>query len=91
MEKEILNQQSQHWEKNFSIKPEMFGLQPSIAAKKSLILFNEKKIKKIIELGAGLGRDTIFFAQNSIRIQEKISEFFRNFEEFRISQHFVNF
>ena len=69
MEKEILNQQSQHWEKNFSIKPEMFGLQPSIAAKKSLILFNEKKIKKIIELGAGLGRDTIFFAQNSLYVK----------------------
>ena len=69
MEKEILNQQSQHWEKNFSIKPEMFGLQPSVAAKKSLILFNEKKIKKIIELGAGLGRDTIFFAQNSLYVK----------------------
>ena len=69
MEKKILNQQSQHWEKNFSIKPEMFGLEPSIAAKKSLILFNKKKIKKIIELGAGLGRDTIFFAQNSLYVK----------------------
>ena len=47
----------------------MFGLEPSIAAKKSLILFNKKKIKKIIELGAGLGRDTIFFAQNSIHVK----------------------
>ena len=68
MDKEILNQQSQHWEKNFSSKPEMFGLEPSLPAKKSLELFKESKISKIVELGAGLGRDTIFFAKNSIHV-----------------------
>ena len=66
MDQKKLNQQSQHWEKNFSSKPEMFGLNPSIPAKKALKLFQEKKIKKIVEIGAGLGRDTIFFAKNSI-------------------------
>ena len=66
MDTKVLNQQSQHWEKNFSSKPEMFGLKPSIPAKKSLKLFKEENIKKIVELGAGLGRDTIFFIQNSI-------------------------
>ena len=39
---------------------------PSIPAKKALKLFQEKKIKKIVEIGAGLGRDAIFFAKNSI-------------------------
>jgi len=58
-----LDQQSQHWEKNFSNKPEMFGLEPSISAKKALNFFKEKKINNIIELGAGLGRDSIFFAK----------------------------
>ena len=67
MDKKILNQQSEHWEKNFSNKPEMFGLEPSLSAKKALKLFQEKKIDKIIEIGAGLGRDTIFFAKNLIR------------------------
>ena len=66
MDKEILNQQSQHWESNFSNKPEMFGLNPSLSAKKALKLFQEKKISKIVEIGAGLGRDSIFFAKNSI-------------------------
>ena len=66
MDTKVLNQQSQHWEKNFSSKPEMFGLEPSLPAKKALKLFQEKKIVKIIEIGAGLGRDTIFFAKNSI-------------------------
>ena len=68
MDKEILNQQSQHWESNFSSKPEMFGLDPSIPAKKSLKLFQNQNISKIIELGAGLGRDTIYFAKNSIHV-----------------------
>ncbi len=68
MDQKKLDQQSQHWEKNFSSKPEMFGLKPSIPAKKSLKLFKEENIKKIVELGAGLGRDTIFFIQNSISV-----------------------
>jgi len=69
LEKKILNQQSQHWEKNFSIKPEMFGLEPSIAAIKSFEIFKKKNIKKIVELGAGLGRDTLFFAQKSMHVE----------------------
>jgi ubiquinone/menaquinone biosynthesis C-methylase UbiE len=68
LDKEILNQQSQHWESNFSSKPEMFGLDPSIPAKKSLKLFQNQNISKIIELGAGLGRDAIYFAKNLIHV-----------------------
>ena len=69
MDKEILNQQSQHWESNFSSKPEMFGLNPSIAAKKALKIFKIEKINRVVELGAGLGRDTIYFAKNSIHVE----------------------
>ena len=68
MDQKKLDQQSQHWEKNFLSKPEMFGLEQSIAAEKALKFFQEKNIKNIVELGAGLGRDTIFFAKNSINI-----------------------
>ena len=46
----------------------MFGLEPSIPAKKSLKLFQNQNISKIIELGAGIGRDTIYFAKNSIHV-----------------------
>jgi SAM-dependent methyltransferase len=66
LDQKKLNQQSQHWENNFSSKPEMFGLDPSLSAKKALKLFQEKNIKSVIELGAGLGRDTIFFGKNLI-------------------------
>jgi len=68
LDKKILDQQSQYWEKNFLNKPEMFGLEPSKAAINTLKIFKEEKIKKIVELGAGLGRDTLFFAKNSIHV-----------------------
>ena len=47
----------------------MFGLEPSKAAVSALKILKEQNIKKIIELGSGLGRDTLFFAKNSIRIE----------------------
>ena len=69
MDTKVLNQQSQHWESNFSSKPEMFGLEPSTPAKKALKIFKNNKTNKIVELGAGLGRDSIYFAKNSIYVE----------------------
>jgi SAM-dependent methyltransferase len=68
LDKKILDQQSQYWEYSFLNKPEMFGLEPSQAAINTLKTLKEQNIKKVVELGAGLGRDTIFFAKNSIRV-----------------------
>ena len=69
MDKKILDQQSQYWEKNFLSKPEMFGLEPSKAAVNTVKTFKEQNIKNIVELGSGLGRDTLFFAKNSITVE----------------------
>ena len=69
MDQKKLDLQSQHWEASFLSKPEMFGLEPSIAAAKALKLFQEQSISNIVELGAGLGRDTLFFAKNSIHVE----------------------
>ena len=69
MDRKKLDQQSQHWEDNFSRKPEMFGLEPSLSAKKALKLFKKKNLKNVLELGAGLGRDSIYFAINSIKLK----------------------
>ena len=46
----------------------MFGLEPSFSAKKSLEIFKKYNIKSILELGAGSGRDTIYFAKNNIKV-----------------------
>ena len=69
MDQKKLNNQSSHWEANFSEKPLMFGLKPSVVALTALKKFEEENIKEIIELGAGLGRDTVFFAKNKIKVE----------------------
>jgi SAM-dependent methyltransferase len=69
LDQKKLDQQSQYWEKNFLSKPEMFGLKPSKAAINSIQTFKKHNIKKIVEFGAGLGRDTIFFAKNEINVR----------------------
>ena len=46
----------------------MFGLEPSLPAKKALNIFKENNYSKIVELGAGLGRDSIYFAKNLINV-----------------------
>jgi len=69
LDQKKLDQQSQHWQASFLSKLEMFGREPSIAAVKALKSFKKQNIKNIVELGAGLGRDTIFFAQNFIHVE----------------------
>ncbi len=69
MDKEILIRQSQHWEKNFSSKPEMFGKEPSVAAIGAAKIFKENNLERILELGSGQGRDTLFFAKNRFNIE----------------------
>ena len=69
MDKEILIKQSQHWERNFSSKPEMFGSEPSVAAISAAKIFKENKVKRILELGCGQGRDSLFFAKSGFTIE----------------------
>ena len=64
-----LNNQEEYWETNYTNKPKMFGLTPSFAAEEALKVFKKKNISSIVELGAGLGRDTIFFAKNNIKVE----------------------
>ena len=46
----------------------MFGSEASEPAKKSLKIFQDNNINTIIELGAGLGRDSIYFSQNNLSV-----------------------
>ena len=69
LDKKILDKQAQHWENTFINRPETFGVSPSAAAIKAVDTFNKKDITNILELGAGQGRDTLFFAQKGFHIQ----------------------
>jgi SAM-dependent methyltransferase len=65
---EVLNNQHRHWENMLSNKPDMFGTEPSDPAQKAAELFKKEGRVKILELGGGQGRDTIFFAQNGFQV-----------------------
>lgn len=60
---------SKVWNNVYKSNSTFFGEQPSNFA---LICFNHMKtnnVKKVLELGAGHGRDTIFFATNGIEVE----------------------
>lgn len=67
MAKEVLDAQKQHWEKTLSGKPDMFGA-ASDPARYAAEIFRKENRKRVLELGAGQGRDTIFLAQNGFAI-----------------------
>jgi SAM-dependent methyltransferase len=60
------------WNKVYKSDNTFFGEEPSNFA---LLCFNHMKtnnVKKVLELGAGHGRDTIFFASNGIGVVEAL-------------------
>jgi len=46
----------------------MFGVEPSYAAHRAAALFQRKGKRRILELGSGQGRDTLFFLRNGFEI-----------------------
>lgn len=66
--KEFLNQQQAQWKDAFLKKANMFGFEPSEPARKAVEIFKKEGKTKILELGAGQGRDTIFLAQNGFQV-----------------------
>lgn len=66
--KEVLDAQSKHWEKTLFTRREMFGVEASASGRYAAQLFKDENKKKVLELGAGQGRDTLFFAQNGFEV-----------------------
>ena len=47
----------------------MFGKEPSIAAISAAEIFKKSNVERILELGSGQGRDTLFFAKSGFNIE----------------------
>ena len=69
LDKKIFDKQAQHWENYYITNPETLGVSPSAAAIKAADTFSKEDITNILELGAGQGDDTLFFAQKGFHIQ----------------------
>lgn len=57
----VLNAQQAHWQATFASRPEMFGALRSQAAAQASEQFRKEGRRRILELGCGQGRDTLFF------------------------------
>jgi SAM-dependent methyltransferase len=62
------NAQQGHWDRTFSERPEMFGKDPSEAARRAVEFLSDGGKRLLLELGCGQGRDSLFFAQNGLRV-----------------------
>jgi SAM-dependent methyltransferase len=60
--------QKQQWDMTYTSKQEFFGREPSELAISALKAFKEHKVKNVLELGCGQGRDTWFFIKNGFQI-----------------------
>lgn len=64
----LLNAQQAHWNNVFATHPDMYSREPSHAAQYALPLFQAAGGQVLLELGAGQGRDTLFFAQAGFQV-----------------------
>jgi SAM-dependent methyltransferase len=66
--KKELDSQQKHWNKMYSEDSDFFGKEPSYAARKAAKTFKKYGKSIILELGAGEGRDSLFFGQNGFHV-----------------------
>jgi SAM-dependent methyltransferase len=67
-EREDLDLQRDHWQRTFARRPDFLGTDPSEPARAALERFRAAGIGHLVELGAGQGRDTLYFAAAGIRV-----------------------
>lgn len=62
------DRQQLHWDRVYTTDMEFFGDEPSLAARKAAERFLEGGCSLLMELGAGQGRDTLYFAGQGLRV-----------------------
>lgn len=60
--------QQPYWAATYTRSTRMFGQEPSAPAQAAADQFDAAGVKDVLELGAGYGRDTLFFAQRGFRV-----------------------
>ena len=63
-----LDAQHSQWERSFSEREGMFGVAPSAPGRAAVALFEQEGLRRVLELGSGQGRDTLFFAQSGLKV-----------------------
>jgi len=60
--------QQKQWDRTYEGSGDFFGKDPSELAVSALPTFKDNKIRTVLELGCGQGRDTWFFARNGLEV-----------------------
>lgn len=60
--------QQVHWDAVYQRKPEMFGSTPSASAVRAAERFRQAGAVRVLELGAGHGRDALYFAAEGLSV-----------------------
>lgn len=68
-EQDLTNAQRQHWQNTYTAHPGMYGEQPSDPAVHAACLFRAARARDVLELGAGHGRDALYFAREGFAVQ----------------------
>jgi len=68
MRKDELDRQQGRWDRAYAAEMDFFGEEPSGAARRAAERFLEGGCSLLLELGAGQGRDTLYFAGLGIRV-----------------------
>jgi SAM-dependent methyltransferase len=68
MKKDEQEKQQRQWDMAYAADMDFFGIDPSLPARRAAERFLEQGAGLILELGAGQGRDTLFFAGLGLRV-----------------------
>ncbi|MER5604003.1 class I SAM-dependent methyltransferase [Streptomyces sp. NPDC002265] len=68
-EQELAEIQQRHWQDTYTAHPGMYGEQPSAPAVHAASMFRAAGALDVLELGAGHGRDVLYFARESFMVR----------------------
>jgi SAM-dependent methyltransferase len=68
-EPELADTQREHWQHTYTAHPGMYGEQPSAPAVHAADVFRSADATDVLELGAGHGRDALYFAREGFTVQ----------------------
>jgi SAM-dependent methyltransferase len=65
---DLAGRQREHWQATYRRHPGMYGQEPSDPASYAADLFETAGVRRVLELGAGHGRDALYFARRGLTV-----------------------
>ncbi|MER6366836.1 hypothetical protein ABT255_00360 [Streptomyces mirabilis] len=67
-DKRVADAQRAHWQATYTQRPQMYGTEPSEPARHAAEVFRTAGASTVLELGAGHGREALFFARKGFTV-----------------------